>query len=145
MKSNLLFKAKFLTFVYLLLTSIALFGQGSENTDFLYAKRLYDDKMYELAARQFRDFVTNYANSSRAPEALFMAGEAYFKAQLYEQARQSFLELSVRYSGAVKNDEAQLRIGDCYKALLKYQEAAEAYQRLKVFFPSSTFAPTGLI
>jgi len=119
--------------------------QTSENTEFLYAKRLYDDKMYELAAQQFRDFVVNYPSSPRGPEALFQAGEAFFKAKLYEKARQSYFELTMRFSKAAKNDEAQFRSGDCFKAMFKYNEAAKAYHRVKVFFPKSHFASTGLI
>ncbi|MCI0514088.1 tetratricopeptide repeat protein [candidate division KSB1 bacterium] len=117
----------------------------NENTDYLYAKRLFDDKMFELAARQFKTFAQNYPTGTRAPEALFMAGDAYLKIQLFEEARQAYLEMTVRFPQAPRNDEAQFRIGDCYAEQRKYQDAAQAYHRVKVFFPKSTLAPTAMI
>lgn len=133
---------------FLLFVCFTLFSaqsQSRENSDFLYAKRLYDDGMLELAAKQFRAFMENYPTNPRAPEALFMAGEAYYQANLFENARQAFLEVTVRFPRAAKNDEAQFRIGDCYQAQKKYFEAAQAFHRVKVFYPKSPLAPTGLM
>jgi TolA-binding protein len=137
--------ALFLLLLILLLTSGNFAQQSSENNDFLYARRLYDDGMVELAAKQFRAFMENYPMSPRAPEALFMAGEAYFKTELYEEARQAWLEMTVRFPQAAKNDEAQFKIGDCFKAQKKFNEAGEAYHRVQVFFPKSTLAPGALV
>ncbi|MDZ7261913.1 MAG: tetratricopeptide repeat protein, partial [candidate division KSB1 bacterium] len=118
---------------------------SGENMDFLYAQRLFDDGMYELAAAQFRQFVENYPTSFRASDALFLAGESFFKIQKYDQARQAFLELTVRYPQAPKIDQAQFKIGDCYRELKNYEEAAKAYQRVKVFYPASPLAATALV
>jgi len=125
--------------------SLLYASQTNENSDFLYARRLYDDGMLELAAKQFRAFMENYPTSPRAPEALLMAGEAYFKANLFDEARQAFLEVTVRFPRAPKNDEAQFKIGDCYQAKHSYLEAAQAYHRVKVFYPRSTLAPSALL
>lgn len=129
----------------LLLTSAGLAQQSNENTDFLYARRLFDDGMVELAAKQFRAFMENHPLSPRAPEALFMAGQAFFKAGLYEEARQAWLELTVRFPQSSQNAEAQFKIGDCYDAQKKYKEAGDAYHRVQVFFPKSTLAPGALL
>lgn len=146
MKTTTSFRIGFLFIILLLSSNAALFAfQTSENNDFLYAKRLYDDGMLDLAAKQFRAFMENYPTSPRAPEALFMTGEAYFKAENFEEARQAYLEMTVRFPRAPKNDEAQYRIGDCFKAQNKFEDAAQAYQRVKVFYPHSPLAAAGII
>lgn len=120
-------------------------SQTGENQAFLYANKLYSEGMYSLAASQFRSFMENYPSSPRAPEALFMAGEAYFKLEKYHEAQQAYLEMTMRYPEAPKVDAAQMKIGDCFRALADYTKAANAYQRVKVFYPTSNLAPNALI
>ena len=101
--------------------------------------------MYPLAASQFKKFVETYPTNARAPEALFMAGEAYFKAENFQLAQQAYLEMTIRFSDAPKADKAQMKIGDCHKALGDFPKAANAYQRVKVFYPKSMSAPIAMI
>ncbi|MBN1349516.1 tetratricopeptide repeat protein [candidate division KSB1 bacterium] len=121
------------------------YAQSAENQAFMYAKKLYDEGMFSLAASQFKNFIEEHPTSSQAPEALFMAGEAYFKLEKYNEAQQAYLEMTIRYSEAHRVDEAQMKIGECYKAVNDYAKAASAYQRVKVFYPKSTFAPPAII
>ncbi|MBN2087975.1 hypothetical protein JW964_00090, partial [candidate division KSB1 bacterium] len=73
-------KFKILFILMLLLGANVSFGQTSgEGVDFLYAQKLYNDSMYELAATQFHDFTEKYPQSSKTSEALFMAGNSYLK------------------------------------------------------------------
>ena len=56
------------------------YGQTSgESVDYLYAKRLYNDSMFDLAARQFHEFAVKYPENPQALNALLMAGDSYFK------------------------------------------------------------------
>ena len=105
----------------------AALPQSNEANDYLYAQRLLNDNMHELAAKQFREFMETYPTSPKAPEALFMAGEAWFQGENFNEARRAFLEVSGRYPQAPKNDEAHMRVGDCHRELQEYEEAAKAY------------------
>src|SRR5258707_317853 len=61
-----------------------------ENADFKLAVGLYNDKMYDLAAEQFKNFVSAYTASSQGIEARFYLGLTQMKLQQFDEARVTF-------------------------------------------------------
>ena len=113
--------------------------------DFLYAERLYMDEMYDVAARQFHEFAVQYPESPRAPEALEMAGDAYFKISDYESARKEYVYLTLQFPDAADIDEVHFKIAGCFKAQKDYLRAAHAFQQVKVLYPKSKLGEESMV
>jgi len=131
--------------VVVLSCSLAYPQQRGEDVDYLYATKLFQNEMYDLAAEQFRHFLRTYPASSRASEAQFLVGESLFRANKFKQACEEFRKLVIKYPGSSRADEAQFKIGKCYQKLGNPEEAARAYERVQVFYPKSQYAPQALL
>jgi len=70
----------------LLQTAVLFAQQRSESDDFSYALKLYNEKLYHIAAQQFSRFTTNYVGSNKLPEAGFYSGMSLFYLKDYENA-----------------------------------------------------------
>ncbi len=123
----------------------ALFPQDSkENSDFKLAVGLYNDKMYDLALEQFRQFVNLYPNSPQGVDARYYIGLAQFKLKKYDDARYSFQNFALSYPDNLKAPDAWMSVAEVYLALNNYHEAALAFERVKTFNPKSKQAPVAL-
>ena len=137
---------KIFLLIILILTTNTLYAQSEgKGTDFLYAKRLFEDAMFDLAAVQFHEYSEKYPESPYAPEALLSAGESYFQLKKYEAARKEYIYLIISYPKAKKNDEAQFKIGETYRLSNDFIKAAEAYKHVKIFYPKGKWAKRAII
>ena len=124
-----------------MLTGGMIYSQTSgSGVDFIYAQKLYDEGMYDLAARQFHDFAEQNPESPQAAEALLLAGDAYFKRGEFENARKEYIFLVLRFPKASNLAEAQFRIGETFREQGNYSEAAKAFQQVNQFYPRSQIA-----
>ena len=127
----------------ILISSQAVYGQTTgPEADFTYATRLYADQLYELAAVQFAEYSQKYPESSRAPEALKLSGDSYFKIDQFVNARTQYMALVLKYPDAVGLDEVQYKIGQCFEKDGDYIKAAHSYQQLKSSYPRSKLSET---
>lgn len=118
---------------------------GSSDTDFLYARKLYDDKLYALAAQEFSRFVRNYPSDSRLPDARFYAGMAFFNTGEYDQARRDFQYLAVDFPKDKRAAEAWLKVAECHAALNDFAAAANALSSIAVFYPEAPNAVSSIL
>lgn len=116
-----------------------------ENADYKLALNLYNDHLYDLAADQFRNFVTAYPNTEQGIEARYYIGAALQKLKRFDEARAQFQNFAVSYPQNPKAADAWWQVGESYAALGNPAEAASAFERLKVFYPSSKLAPDALL
>ena len=136
----------FLVLLFLGNAAGSLRGQTSEEQRlFVYANRLMSDKMFDLAADQFLDYVQKYGSSPRAPEAQFLAGQCLYKEGKFNRAIQAFQTLILRYPQFQRLDEAQLTIGKAYEMLGFPKKAAESFENLPLYYPKSSLAPQALM
>ena len=118
---------------------------SKENSDFKLAVSLYNDKMYDLALEQFKQFINLYPNSTQGIDARFYTGLTQIKLKKYDDARYSFQNFALSYPDNVKAPEAWMNVGEVYLALNNLHEAALAFERVKTFNPKSKQAPTALL
>jgi len=116
-----------------------------ENAEFKLAVGLYNDKMYDLAIEQFKQFVSNYPNTQQGIQARFYLGLVQMQLKKYEEARVTFQNFALTYQDNAQAPDAWWKVGECYVALKNYPEAASAFERLKVFHPKSKLAPSALL
>jgi TolA-binding protein len=130
----------------ILASAVPAHAQNSkENADFKLALNLYNDGLFDLAAEQFRQFVSAYPSTPQGIDARFYLGLAEMKLGQYEQARTTFQSFALAYQDHPRAPEAWWNSGECFVALRNFREAALAYERVKVFHPKSTQAPEALV
>jgi len=119
--------------------------ETKENADFKLAVSLYNDKLYDLALEQFRQFVAAYPNTQQGTEARFYLGQTQLKLEKYEDARFTFQNFALAYPDNPKAPEAWWNVAEAYLKLGNQHEAALAFERVKTFHPKSKQAPEALL
>lgn len=125
---------------------VSAFAQNTkENADFKLAINLYNDRLYDLAQEQLKQFVAAYPATSQGVEARFYLGLTQLQLKQYEDARISFQTFALTYQDNPHAPEAWWNTGEAYAALGNAKEAALAFERVKVFHPKSKSAPDALL
>ncbi|MEK6565664.1 MAG: tetratricopeptide repeat protein, partial [Bacteroidota bacterium] len=131
----------FLSFLCL----VQAFSQDTkENADFKLAVNLYNDKLYDLALEQFRQFISLYPNTQNGIEARFYLGLAQSKQGSHEDARVTFQNFALAYPENPKAPDAWWNVAEACIAVNNLREAALAFERVKSFHPKSKQAPAAL-
>lgn len=130
-----------------LLTSakVAVSQNTKENADFKLAINLFNDKLYDLALEQLKQFISTYPATSQGIEARFTLGLAQMQLKQYDEARLTFQTFALTYQDNPRAPEAWWSVGEAYAALGNMKEAALAFERVKVFHPKSKLAADALL
>jgi TolA-binding protein len=115
-----------------------------ENADFKLAVNLYNDRLYDLAVEQLRQFVALYPNTQQGIEARFFLGLSQSKLRKHEEARLTFQNFALAFPEHPKAPEAWWNVAEAYVAMKNPREAALAFERVKTFHPKSKIAPNAL-
>ncbi|HLF13300.1 MAG TPA: tetratricopeptide repeat protein [Bacteroidota bacterium] len=118
---------------------------SKENADFKLAINLFNDRMYDLAAQQFKQFISAYPNTSQSIEARYYLGLVQMQLKQFDDARTTFQNFALSYVEHPRAHEAWLNVGHAFHALGNDKEAALAYERVKVFHPDSPLVPEALL
>ena len=90
-----MFKKFFFT-ILILLAFIEFYLPGlmaqetQADKEFFFAQKLYEDKLYNLAAGQFKEFSREFSSNERADDALYLSGQANFANSEYQKAFDSY-------------------------------------------------------
>lgn len=123
-----------------------VFSQDTkENSDFRLASKLYEDKLFDLALEQFRQFYGAYPNSKQGTDARFYFGLCQLQLRKYEEARITFQNFAVAFPDHQRAPEAWWKSAEACIAMGLTREAALAFERVKTFHPRSQLAPGALL
>ncbi|MGQ9561808.1 MAG: tetratricopeptide repeat protein [Candidatus Oleimicrobiaceae bacterium] len=117
-------------------------GEAEELT---YADKLFQDKLYDLAALQYQRYAERYPTSPKAPQALLQACRALSLSGQYEPAVRTARDALLHYPDNALLDQFLFQQGLAHQALSQLREAALCFERIAAFAPSSTLAPEGLL
>ena len=112
--------------------------------DYLYARKLYDEKYYDLAAEQLERILRDYPDISEAQQALHLLGESYTFLEQFDEARSAFLKVAIVYPKSPQAPEAMFKVAVCLEKLERFVEAAQAFERIQGFYPRDPLALVGL-
>ncbi len=118
---------------------------GSETEELAYADRLYQDKLYDLAALQYQRYAERYPTSPKAPLALLQACRALVASGQHEAAVRVGRETLLRYPDTALLDQVLFHQGQAQALLERIGEAAVTFERVALFVPSSSLAPESLL
>jgi TolA-binding protein len=128
------------------LVSTLSFSQSTkENADLKLAMNLYNDKMYDLAQEQFKQFISNHPQSALVSDATFYLGLTQRATHKLDDARSTFQNFALTFADNPKAPEAFWNVGELCAEEKKFADAASAFERIKVFYPKSSYAAKGLL
>jgi TolA-binding protein len=130
---------------FILCAGSAVSQNTKENADFKLAINLYNDRLYDLALEQLKQFIAAYPTTSQGIEARFTLGLTQLQLKQYDDARISFQTFALTYQDNARAPEAWWHVGEAYAALGNAKEAALAFERVKVFHPKSKSAADALL
>ncbi|MDE3058941.1 MAG: tetratricopeptide repeat protein, partial [Bacteroidota bacterium] len=122
------------------LTGQATASDVQEEQDYAFGYGLYKDKLYQLAYDQFQKFLSNYPNSLKRPDAMFLSGECRFSAGDYADAIPIYKTFTLEFPRHKLYSDALFRIGDSYFRQKKYTEAIPFYDKVLEKFPEKETA-----
>jgi TolA-binding protein len=120
-------------------------GLGSnEGAEALYmaAQRDYGNARYDLALAGFGEFVIQYSQDPRAPEALYYMGLIYDSNMNYDDAVKAFDTVLERYGGVERAADAQFSKANSLMKANKRPEATREFQAFLDKYPSHASAAT---
>jgi TolA-binding protein len=118
--------------------TIALHAQVSvEKEDYEYARRLYNDRLFEIAGGQFLSFVDRYPNSPFAAECLFLAGESWRQAGKLQRAASVYSRVIVEYPNSPYVADALFALASVHEATGDLSSAALSLERVPLLAPQS--------
>ncbi|HIE04077.1 MAG TPA: tetratricopeptide repeat protein, partial [Candidatus Latescibacteria bacterium] len=131
-----------MTFLFLWLVNFHPVRAGG---DLQFARRLYRDGFYELAAVQLRCFLEEDPSGPEAPEALLLMAHALFKEGRWKEAAEVYGRFLARYPEDIWAGEALWGRALSLSKLGRHLEAAEAFLELYRRIPAGKRAASALL
>jgi len=118
---------------------------GPPEQQFTFAKRLYEDRMYDLAAEQFQGFLRDHPESELAPEARLLLADSYYRSRSYEKALREYQDFIVNHPDDLRIPEVWVRSAEILSTLGRFHQSGKTYLKVHSVFPGSELAPKALL
>jgi TolA-binding protein len=128
--------------IVLLAISHLLLADASD--EFQFAKKMYDDTLYEEAIGKFQEIVKNYPTSSEAEESELYIGNCYMALQQYDKAISSYQHLIDAYPDSKLVPNAIYKLAESQYKNKDFAQSAKNYQQLINNYPQSPFSISSL-
>ena len=108
--------------------------------EFNFAKKMYDDTLYEEAIGKFQDIIQKYPASAIAEEAQFYLGNSYMELEQFVNASFSYKRLLENHPQTTLYPQAVFKLAESLFESRNYFEASQYYQDLIYNYPQSPYA-----
>ncbi|MBN2018202.1 MAG: tetratricopeptide repeat protein [Candidatus Cloacimonetes bacterium] len=129
---------KIILIICIIFVSFVLDAGVQEEFDF--AKKMYDDTLYEEAIGKFQDIIQKYSNSTLAEEAQFYLGNSYMELEQYVNASFAYKRLLEDHPNTTLYPQTVYKLAESLFQSRNYFEAAQFYQDLIYNYPQSPYA-----
>ena len=128
--------------LYFLISLLFIFNSifATSSEEFQFAKKMYDDTLYEEAIGKFREIIQKYPTSSEAESSRLYIGNSYMELKLYNEAGKEFKHLVDAYPNSKLVPNAIYRLAESQYISGNYKDAALNYQQLINHYPQSPFS-----
>lgn len=101
---------------------------------------MFRDGDLEGARQGFTGFLSEYPNSSLAPNARFWLGESYYGKKDFQKAIDAYDKVEIDYPSSEKVPAALLKKGYAYLAMKDMKRAHSAFRQVMTLYPGSAEA-----
>lgn len=101
---------------------------------------MFRDGDFEGARQGFTSFLSEYPNSSLAPNARFWLGESYYGKKDFQKAIDAYDKVEIDYPSSEKVPAALLKKGYAYLAMKDMKRASSTFNQVVTLYPRSTEA-----
>jgi len=108
--------------------------------EFDFAKKMYDDTLYEEAIGKFQNIIQKYPTSTLAEEAQFFLGNSYMELEQYVNASFAYKRLLEDHPQTTLYPQTEFNLAESLFESKNYFESAQFYQDLIYNYPQSPFA-----
>lgn len=129
---------------FALVAAAAFAAESPGRDEYLYARKLFEERYYDLAADQLERCLRDYPGLEEADEAQYLLGEAYLRNGDPDRARAAFLRTAIVYPESPRAPEALFKVGESLETAGRRREAAQAYERVQGFYSGSGLAARAL-
>src|SRR5437763_1611904 len=109
---------------------------ADENRLYRVAQAVFDDRLYDVAERQFVEFLQKYPQSERANDAQFLLAQALLNQGKWQDAVKSLEEAMARWPDK-RPDAIRFWLAEALTRGSKYTEAQARYAEVADKFPHS--------
>ncbi|HOF60638.1 MAG TPA: tetratricopeptide repeat protein [Candidatus Latescibacteria bacterium] len=131
--------------ILLALATMGRVAAQQEDGEFAFAQHLMRDRMYDLASQQLQQYISNYPNAARTPDAFLLLAEAHAARGAYAKAADTYQGFMIKYPQDVRVRELWLKQAEMRARAGQFAEAARAYTELADSYPESEYADDALI
>jgi len=124
--------------IILLFIADSIFADAKE--DFQFAKKMFDDTLYEESVDKFREIIQKYPTSLEAEASQLYIGNSYMELKLYDDAGLAFQHLVDAYPNSKFVPNAIYKLAESQFKDKNYKAAAQNYQQLINNYPQSPFS-----
>ena len=132
------FMKQILVILVIIFVSSVLNAGVQEEFDF--AKKMYDDTLYEEAIGKFQNIIQKYPSSSLAEEAQFYLGNSYMELEQYVNASFAYKRLIEDHPQTTLYPQTVFKLAESLFESKNYFESAQYYQDLIYNYPQSPYA-----
>jgi len=129
---------KLVLLISIIFLSTTLFAGVQEELDF--AKKMYDDTLFEEAIGKFQDIIQKYPASVLAEESQFYLGNSYMELEQYVTASFAYKRLLEYHPETTLYPQTVYKLAESLFESKNYFEAAQYYQDLIYNYPQSPYA-----
>lgn len=137
-RTHINFLKKFLILIILIFGFVNFLFSGVAE-DYKFAKRMYDDTLYEEAINKFNNIIDKYPTSEEAEQSELYKGKCYFQLKNFAKASQTFSHLIEAYPDTKFMLETKFQLAESLFNYQLYIKAAENYEWLLNNYPESRY------
>ena len=128
-----------------LLVTLGSARAQTESSDLDFARKLYDDGLYLLAADQYAEYVRDYPDSPQVARARYMVAESYFAQGDLVKADQGYRDFLRQHPQDPSVSQAWFRLGESLLRMDRREEAIAAYGHSRKIAPRGPWASRALL
>ncbi|HUU49565.1 MAG TPA: tetratricopeptide repeat protein, partial [Nitrospinota bacterium] len=113
--------------------------QNKEEDQYLFAKGLYRDGIYQLALKELKIFLGDYPQSKYVPDVLSYIADIYFKQKEESEAFGYYKEIITHHKDYPKREKILIRYFEKQYGSKNYKEALDSVEIIISEYPKSRF------
>ncbi len=130
------FKSEYLK-AYDVFQSLLSYSEYKDATLYWLGETYLKGSDYKQAAKQYRELIDRFPDSSYVPQAYYSLGWSYFEENNFKEAKEAFIGLVKKYAKHQLAEDAYFKLGEIEHNLHNYENAVGFFKDFIINYPQS--------